>query len=747
MDGSVQEVAVYGCTARTRDITDCVYRLVVMTGLDGKKVLKLLPASKPLNNLKPLVQSPVVSHAVKGNVSLSVHDYAKTSFASTITSAAAKISKLKTIAARRLILPKPLNQLEQVNVTLVVKQNPITLTVSGIQSSYSADRSSLQKSFAPIYLDTSTTVVKIENTPLSIKPPMLPSDHHLQIPAHTKVKTLPVSVLPPVIQDKILATVAASNTSGTDENNNAPIFVSPVNTVKMPASESLETKSVGEVSSSLILATPQEFVNSSAIEVSTSGSMENKMGPIKWVVHENPQSSTSYLVPVKSSNKVASELLKTDMKNTKNNSTSILPVCSISLHESHAKMPSIKDDTLTMCNGVAKLYLLAKKEGNILSTFKLSKQESTIVRKQTSELISSVIDNAITNQVINLVLSKNKRIASNVKESKFSDNTTPYLESEVNKNFKTESTPSASPHNNLQISSISQHEAVSSGRSASIGINVAQKYVTKENTYDSTHKDLSSKAATDPTSPSEVHHAIKEEEEQVKISSGMPIWMKHIQEQQKKQYLQLRKKFGLFKEERVYLRRVSSVPSKNSEASVFSNSVQMNDIDNLMSTPIKSESEKEETIIGEEGGKLNIKRKIKAISVLENPKKRKNDVTTMQNSDFECNSSYSVMENLNNSCTQNLSEQEHSSFLQCPHNVSDPWVCNNSEVDRVLKSTSNCHENETALGESSFKKDIFPFSPPDLEETIKDEKITRLKLLLREREAALEALRKKMHQC
>lgn len=72
--------------------------------------------------------------------------------------------------------------------------------------------------------------------------------------------------------------------------------------------------------------------------------------------------------------------------------------------------------------------------------------------------------------------------------------------------------------------------------------------------------------------------------------------MKHIQEQQKKQYLQLRKKFGLVKEERVYLRRISSVPSKSTEASVFSKSVQMNGIDNLMSMPMKSESEKEGTV-------------------------------------------------------------------------------------------------------------------------------------------------------
>uniref|UniRef100_A0A8C5RMQ2 Uncharacterized protein n=1 Tax=Laticauda laticaudata TaxID=8630 RepID=A0A8C5RMQ2_LATLA len=306
-----------------------------MTGLDGKKVLKLLPASKPLNNLKPLVQSPVVSHAVK--VSLSVHDYVKPSFASPITSAAAKISKLKTIAP--------------------------------------TDRSSLQKSVAPVCLYTSTAVVKIENTPLSMKLPMLPSGQHLQIPAHAK--------------DNILAIATVSNTSGTGKNINAPtIFPSPVNTVKIPASESLETKSVEEESSSLLLATPQKVVNSSAVQVSTSGSVENKMRPIKWVVQENPESLTSYLVLVKSSNKVASKLLKTltDMKNTENNSTSILPICSSSLHESHAKMLSIKDNALVLCNG--KVYLLTKKEANILSTLKPSKQENKNVQKQTSELIS-----------------------------------------------------------------------------------------------------------------------------------------------------------------------------------------------------------------------------------------------------------------------------------------------------------------------------------------------------------------------
>ncbi|XP_063153414.1 ligand-dependent nuclear receptor-interacting factor 1 [Candoia aspera] len=729
-------------------ITGRIHQAV--TGLDGKIFLKLLPASKPLDNLKPLGQFPVMSHAVKGNVSVS-HDNVKTLFTSTTSSPAAKISALKTVMSQPLILPKPLNQLEKVNVASVVKENPTTSTVSGIQSSYSTDRSSLQKVDAPVCSDmsyTDMTIVKTKHTPLSGKSPTLLSGHHLQIPPHAKVKYFPASFLPPVIQQKILAAATASNTSGTGEVKNAPtvIYVSPVNAVKMPASQSLQNicpKPVAEVSNSLILATPQKAVNRSAVEVSTSDSMKNQTSPMKWVVHENPQSSASCLVPVKSSNYMASKILKTlaDIKNVKSNSTSLLPTCSN--NESHAKITSMKDNALVMYSG--KVYLLTRKEGNILSTPKHSKQESTNIRNQTSELISSATDSTIANQVVNLVLSKNKGIASNVKEPKSSDNMLPYLESEVRKVLKAESTP-ASPHDNLQISSTSQHEAVSSWQTVSVGINVAQKCVTKENTDSITQKALSSKATADATLPVVVHHAVKEEEQQVEItSSEMPIQMKHKQKQQNKQYLQLRKKFGLFKEERVYLRRIFlPVPSKSSEASVFSSSVQINYISNLMPMPMKSESGKEERIIGKQGEELSIKRKTKVIPVLENPKRRKNDVTTVLNSKLECNDSYSVMENLSNSCTQDLAEQEQSSSFQlCSHKVTNPCDHNNEE-NSVLNPTSYCHE--TALNEGSFKKDHFSFSHPDLEEAIKDEKITRLKLLLREQEAALEVIRKKMHK-
>lgn len=55
-------------------------------------------------------------------------------------------------------------------------------------------------------------------------------------------------------------------------------------------------------------------------------------------------------------------------------------------------------------------------------------------------------------------------------------------------------------------------------------------------------------------------------------------------------------------------------------------------------------------------------------------------------------------------------------------------------------------EEDTSVLEGSFRDDAFPVAPPDLDETIRDEKIKRLKQLLREREAALEEMRREMQQ-
>lgn len=72
-----------------------------------------------------------------------------------------------------------------------------------------------------------------------------------------------------------------------------------------------------------------------------------------------------------------------------------------------------------------------------------------------------------------------------------------------------------------------------------------------------------------------------------------------------------------------------------------------------------------------------------------------------------------------------------------------PWYSDTTHPGVSVLVTS---EEDTSILEGSFRDDAFPVAPPDLDETIRDEKIKRLKQLLREREAALEEMRREMQQ-
>lgn len=77
---------------------------------------------------------------------------------------------------------------------------------------------------------------------------------------------------------------------------------------------------------------------------------------------------------------------------------------------------------------------------------------------------------------------------------------------------------------------------------------------------------------------------------------------------------------------------------------------------------------------------------------------------------------------------------------------SEPSPFQRNEESEILQPTLHNCENETSFHEGSFREDTFPFRSSDLEDTIRDEKISRLKRLLQEREAALEEIRKNMEQ-
>ncbi|XP_053099339.1 ligand-dependent nuclear receptor-interacting factor 1 isoform X2 [Hemicordylus capensis] len=726
-----------------------IYRIVQTTGLDGKNLLKLLPVSKPSGNVVSLAQSPVISDKLKGNTSVSGRVSLNDLFADTTTSSFLN-PELKMANPGKLILPKPLVQVENVKASPAIKENPTIPTISSTQNnSLPADRSSLQKDTALVSSDKSNAayvLVKTNNLPVTVKSPVFPSGHHLQIPAHAEVKSLPASSLPPAIQQKILAAATTSNASGASEAARPPtfIYVSPVNTVKTAASKPLQNicpKPVAEVSKSLPLTMAQTAVNNSAPDMMVkSDSQKTQAAPMKWVVQENPQSSAPCLVPVKSSNNMASKIFKTlvDMKSVQSNPVNVLPASFSNLSGSQAKITSIKDNALVMYNG--KVYLLTKKEPSLVSAQEdTSSSPQAHFGKRTPQLISSVADSTITNQVVNLVLSKNKGIEYNAKVPKPCDNTRPHLQSAWNKKY---------PHANLQISSTSQHEAISTSEPIPVRMSIDQKTVMKRDAnHNILDKILALKAASAVLEPSATHSVFREEEQKiVKMNLGLASLITHRKEQQRKKYLELRKKFGLSKEERVYLRKIPpSVSPTTSEATECSSNVQISDTCKLLPTPIKPNPEEEEKITGQQEEELNLKKKAERPLVPESTKRRKTGVSSLQDSSLECIDSYPVMDNPGSPCRQVESQQENptSSVQFSQLEDSDPIP---NEEDNPLNPVPHCCKNETSLSEGSFKEDFFPFSPPDLDEIIRDEKITRLKLLLSEQNAVVEEIRKKKQQ-
>lgn len=132
----------------------------------------------------------------------------------------------------------------------------------------------------------------------------------------------------------------------------------------------------------------------------------------------------------------------------------------------------------------------------------------------------------------------------------------------------------------------------------------------------------------------------------------------------------------------------------------------------------------------------------------ESTKRRKIEVNSALNPNLKCSSSFLGMDSPCSPCSKIIPQQENppSSPQYSPGEDYNTNPCVQSNEQDILSPEHHFYENDTSFNEGSFRDDIFPFSPPDLEETKRDEEITRLKLLLKEQEAALEEFRKKMKQ-
>ncbi|XP_014114414.1 PREDICTED: ligand-dependent nuclear receptor-interacting factor 1 isoform X3 [Pseudopodoces humilis] len=664
---------------RPQFIAGCMYRVVQTTGPDGKKLLKLLPISKTSGSFVPIVQSPAMPNNSNANVSSPVHLTFKTQLGNTAAPSPVKIPIFQPPNPGKIILRRTLDKQESARAGSEKESSIPSAAVNTQSSCMPMDGVSLQNVVITSSSHQSSTTYMVVNTkslPVTVKSSVLPSGHHLQIPADAEVKSVPASLLPPAIQQKILA-AAATNVSGGADGTKTPmvIYVSPVNTVKtsqvLPKClQSFCPKSAMEVSKTLVVTAAQNGSGSSPEPVTPEG-QQCQQAPMKWIVQETAPLSAACLIPVKSSNNVASKILKTlsDMKNVEVNTANMLPLCSNGPGGSQTKITPLKDNALVMYNG--KIYLLAKRGSDVLSA-QADKQTSSssdaLLKKETPKQIDSPEVNKVTSKVVNLVLSKSKEVVLSQKDP---------------------------------------NPCTVSKNSSPVGL---------RNDLKSTSAALLIPSA-DQQDPTVIQRQNLPFTKSISCSGVIPV------------------------------------PAVGMQESVWQNGKDTSHSPRAAVLP----QAKQECAVSEEWPKIAVdleedltrRRKIKSSPLLDSGKRRRTSIKSATSPSLEVSSSSS------SALSRSVSPPAAPPQPAVPTGSAGASQGRDSEQDTFPRCSDTAHpgisvlvnpEEDASVLEGSFRDDAFPVAPPDLDETIRDEKIKRLKQLLREREAALEEMRREMQQ-
>ncbi|XP_031230971.1 ligand-dependent nuclear receptor-interacting factor 1 isoform X2 [Mastomys coucha] len=720
-----------------------MYQVVPTIGTDGKKLLQLLPIPKSSGNLIPVVQSPVMSHGLKANTEKQFQVTFQTQISSSPTSASVQLPVFQPANTTKCFLTGAVDTSGKDRVTSVGTGNFIP-PISNIQNHgvniHTLTRQTLTTT-PSTQNDSSYFIVNTPSLPANVNSSILPFGQ--KIPPHAKVKSVLASSFPPLVQQKILGTA----TTSTSQIPTA-IYVPAINSVNVFVTKKTQN----------IYPIPATFNTSQippnvATKTLLKGGHHPQAAPVNSIFQECLQPGIPCLVPVKSSNNVATKVLNTFIgrKNLGNNTIDTPLLSTNSSSKTQSVSVPIKDDALIMFNG--KVWL--NKKGTYGLPSKIDQHNSVssdIPLKDSSQVGSSSLVAEISREVLNSVLVKSKSFQLKTKSlsnSQFAS----MANLRAEKNEKVERPPFyvINPHTlNQPTHCLKQSKTVFINPAFPDGFRTGQNAPRKGNLVQNIEKVCSSVDAATVTSQQCV---FRDQESQTQYEMAS-ILKKEIQERSNKKYSQgshtntkasylkndaeFKKLFGLTKDLRVCLTRI---PDHLDSGKAF----------NSFNSLVKSSSYKDANfMVKEEETKQSFskKRKAKTMKKMHYTKKRK-----IENADDPV---MNVMNGTDAASSQLLSSILPTSDISqhdivTSHNTTredkrtEAEHCSHDKQEKDTLSSSTSFEESTYFNKN-FTEDIFPVTPPELEETIRDEKIRRLKQILREKEAALEELRKKMHE-
>ncbi|XP_055474123.1 ligand-dependent nuclear receptor-interacting factor 1 isoform X1 [Psammomys obesus] len=722
-------------------VSGCMYQVVPTIGADGKNLLHLLPIPKSSGNLNPLVQSQVISHALKGNAGKPV----QVTFQSHISSSS-------TSASVQLPVFQPANTTKYVPTVDTSGKGRVTSLppVSKVESHGAKIDGLTVHTFAippSTQNDSSYFMVNTPSLQVNVNSSILPSGHHSQIPAHAQVKSVPASSLPPSVQQKILGTATTSTSGTTSTSTTVQIptitYVSPVNSVKNRV-----TKNYQNIYPKPVILNTSQIPPNVATETQLEGGQQSQAAPVKWIFQKNLHLPS--LVPVKSSSNVSSKILNTFVgrKDLGYNTIDTPMLNTISSSGTPSISVPIKENALIMLK--KKVYLLTKKGTRGLPSQndqKNSVSSDTSLRKDSSQVVGSSLDTEIIKEVVNSVSGKTKSFQLETK-SLSNSQTSSVANLRAEKNEKVEK-PSFSVTNlhtmNQFTNCLKQINTGFTNPVFPAGFRTGHNAPRKGNVIQSIEKMCSSVDAATVTSQQCV---FRDQESQTQYEMAS-ILKKGTQERSNKKYSQesnikashlkndaeFKKIFGLTKDLRVCLTRIPDHLGSRKGFDSFSSLEQSSSNKNAKFL-IKKEERKQ---------RFSKKRKAEAIKKMDYTKRRKTESASATGVNGADVASSQVLNSIlpTSDVLQHNIVTSHSTTREDKRTEAE--YCSHEKLEKGTLSSSISFEQSNYFSKTCTE-DIFPMTPPELEETIRDEKIRRLKQILREKEAALEEIRKKMHQ-